>query len=205
MYTGDYHVGNTSIASHIVGDLPFINDEGRSLSHLKTVPLHANRSPASFFPGQPDSDTNGLHSRARQQPVAKEPDALLCHVRVNAIADYYDVPELNRLTTSRIQHILKNNWSAPSFLDVVSDVLISNGNMALHDLIASTTADHIEDLVEVDSFSELELTSTFAIKVLRNCATRLRAHDLDFAVAAPEVRSQHGSFTKGRGPNRNFV
>lgn len=151
---------------------------------------------ASFFPGQPDGNTHDSHSRNRLALVVKEPDALLCHVRVNAIADYYDVPELNQLTTSRIQHMIKTNWSATSFLGVVPEVLGSNGNRALHDLIAATTADHIEELVDVDGFSDLEVTSAFAIKVLRNCALRLRSHNLDFAVAV-QVKPKHGK-------NRNF-
>lgn len=78
--------------------------------------------------------------------------------------------------------MLRVSWSADAFLGVVGEVLTLNGNRALHELIAAATADHIEELVDVESFAELEVTSSFAVMVLRNCALRLRANNLDFTV-----------------------
>ncbi|EWZ28852.1 uncharacterized protein FOBCDRAFT_204642 [Fusarium oxysporum Fo47] len=101
-------------------------------------------------------------------------EALLCHVRVNAIADYYNVPKLTQLANSKIQTILRDSWLAESFSHVVKEASVSTGDVALHDIITSTAAYHIEELVEFQSFADLEVMSEFAIKVLRSCARRIR-------------------------------
>ncbi|KAF9777001.1 hypothetical protein IL306_004736, partial [Fusarium sp. DS 682] len=101
-------------------------------------------------------------------------EALLCHVRVNAIADYYNVPKLAQLANSKIQSILRDSWLAESFSHVVKEASVSTGDVALHDIITSTAAYHIEELVEFQSFADLEVMSEFAIKVLRSCARRIR-------------------------------
>ncbi len=126
-------------------------------------------------------------------------DVLLCHVHVNAIADYYDVPQLVRLANSRIQHILQTNWVAHSFPAIVHEVLNSNGDKTLQDWIAYATADHIQELIELDGFSELELTSTFVMEVLRNCAKRIREAKLikQGLEAQVKVLKQLGRIWKG--------
>ncbi|KAH7231672.1 uncharacterized protein BKA55DRAFT_653663 [Fusarium redolens] len=101
-------------------------------------------------------------------------EALLCHVRVNAIADYYNVSKLTQLANSKIQSILRDSWLAESFSHVVKEASVSTGDVALHDIITSTAAYHIEELVEFQSFADLEVMSEFAIKVLRSCARRIR-------------------------------
>ncbi|KAK7576795.1 hypothetical protein V3481_015357 [Fusarium oxysporum f. sp. vasinfectum] len=100
-------------------------------------------------------------------------EALLCHVRVNAIADYYNVSKLTQLANSKIQSILRDSWLAESFSHAVKEASVSTGDVALHDIITSTAAYHIEELVEFQSFADLEVMSEFSIKVLRSCARRI--------------------------------
>ena len=38
-------------------------------------------------------------------------ETLLGHVRVNAVADYYDIPQLKELANTKIRHIIETNWS----------------------------------------------------------------------------------------------
>ncbi|KAH7122914.1 hypothetical protein EDB81DRAFT_951918 [Dactylonectria macrodidyma] len=45
---------------------------------------------------------------------------LLCHVRVNAIANYYNVPELVSLANKHIESIFKHSWLPGSFSDVAA-------------------------------------------------------------------------------------
>ena len=54
----------------------------------------------------------------------------LHHVHVNAIADYYNIPQLKELANTKIQYILKTSWSADGFPDVIKDVFSWTGNLA---------------------------------------------------------------------------
>ncbi|KAM5354579.1 hypothetical protein ACJ41O_001226 [Fusarium nematophilum] len=110
-----------------------------------------------------------------QQPEWTEvTEALLCHVCMNAIADYYNVPKLTQLANSKIQCTLRDSWKAESFSHAVKEVLSSNGDAVLQEVMASTAVYHIGELVESQSFAGLEVMSDFGIRVLRSCALRIR-------------------------------
>lgn len=68
---------------------------------------------------------------------------ILHHVRVNAIADYFNIPQLKELANTKIQHILGTNWSADGSPNVIKEVLSLTGDLALHDIITLTAAEHI--------------------------------------------------------------
>ncbi|KAJ3454150.1 hypothetical protein MRS44_018044 [Fusarium solani] len=123
---------------------------------------------------RPRVDVTEWHPPHQQTERTEVTEALLCHVRVNAIADYYNIPKLAQLANSKIQSILRDCWSAESFSHVVKEVSASTGDVALHDIITSTAAYHIEELVESQSFADLEVMSEFSIKLLRGCARRIR-------------------------------
>jgi hypothetical protein len=50
---------------------------------------------------------------------ARTAEILLGHVRVNTIADYYDIPQLKELANTKIQHIIE-----PTGLHTVSQRLL---------------------------------------------------------------------------------
>ncbi|KAH6952495.1 hypothetical protein BKA56DRAFT_504789 [Ilyonectria sp. MPI-CAGE-AT-0026] len=126
---------------------------------------------------QPEVDVSGWHPPHQQPERTEVTEALLCHVRVNAIADCYNIPKLTQQANSKIQCILRDSWQAESFSHVVKEVLSSTGDAILQEDMTSTAADHIGELVESQSFADLEVMSDFAIKVLRNCA--LRIHEIE--------------------------
>jgi len=95
-------------------------------------------------------------------------EILLRHIKVNAIADYYDIPQLKQLADTKIQNILETNWSANNFPDVVEEAFRSTSDTALHKIITSTAAAHIEELVEHEDFATLTVMSDFALGILRN-------------------------------------
>ena len=47
---------------------------------------------------------------------ARTAEILLGHVRVNAIADYYDIPQLKELASTKIQHIIETQLVSTRFL-----------------------------------------------------------------------------------------
>ena len=111
-------------------------------------------------------------STSLQQPFSTElplsATILLRHVNTNAIADYYDIPPLRNHANTKIQNLLKTNWSPIRFSDVVSKVLHSTNDPTLHKLITSTAATHIEELLKDEGFTTSGVISDFALDIIRH-------------------------------------
>lgn len=117
-------------------------------------------------------------------------DITLHHVRVNAIADYYNIPQLKELANTKIQHILGTSWSADGFPDVIKDVFSLTGDLALHNIITLTAAEHIEELVKLEDFAELDVISDFAIGIIRTAITASKDMEENFIQKLQAVQSQ---------------
>lgn len=104
-------------------------------------------------------------------------EILLHHVKVNAIADYYDMPPLKQLANAKIQNILETNWSANNFSDVVKEAFNSTSDTALHEIITSTAIAHIEELIEHEDFMAVKVISDFALGILRNTIAAYKARE----------------------------
>lgn len=107
------------------------------------------------------TESRPLHPHLQRDETA---EILLQHIRVNAIADYYDIPRLAKLATSSIESILQNSWLTDSFPRVVQEVLSLTGDATLHAAITSTAVNHIEELVESQSFADMFNTIPFAVQ-----------------------------------------
>lgn len=114
----------------------------------------------------------------------------LRHVHVNAIADYYNIPQLKELANTKIQHILGTSWSADGFPDVVKDVFSLTGDLALHNIITFTAAKHIEELIKLEDFVELDVMSDFAIGIVRTAITAFKDMDKKSTQKLQAVQSQ---------------
>jgi hypothetical protein len=133
---------------------------------------------------QPQTQTTGLdlpaltqvHSLCTTAP-AMTTEILLRNVRVNAIADYYDMPHLKQLANTKIQHILETSWSTNGFSNIVKEAFNSTSDMALHNIMALTAATHIEELLELEDFASLEVMSDFFIGVIRNTIAAHKAKE----------------------------
>jgi hypothetical protein len=104
-------------------------------------------------------------------------EILLRNVRVNAIADYYDIPQLKQLANTKIQHLLKTSWSADGFSDILKEAFNSTSDMALHSIMTLTAATHIEELHELEDFAALEVMSNFSISIIRNTIAAHKAKE----------------------------
>jgi len=90
-------------------------------------------------------------------------ETLLGHVRVNAVADYYDIPQLKELANTKIRHIIQTNWSPYGFSEVIKEVFNSTTDKELREIMSLTVAAHIEELLEFEDFTELGVIGDFAI------------------------------------------
>lgn len=94
-----------------------------------------------------------------------EDEALLQHVYVNSIADYYDIKVLADLTRSKLWDASQNTSSPMSILEAAKVALSRTGDVALHDMLAEATADDITIYLETDQLAEL--IGRFGIEILR--------------------------------------
>jgi len=52
------------------------------------------------------------------------------------------------------------------FLNVIKDVFSLIGDLALHNIITLTAAEHIKELVKLKDFAKLDVISNFAISII---------------------------------------
>jgi len=97
--------------------------------------------------------------------------SLLFHVKMNAIADYYDIPELRHEANTKARSILNTSWYPRDFPVIIREVFNSTGDKELHDIISDVMAAHIYELIGLDEdIAPLGVISEFAGSVLRKIA-----------------------------------
>jgi hypothetical protein len=130
--------------------------------------------------GDNDGDEDGVDAPPPQ--ATKEPEdetngqaieLLACHLKVNAIANYYDIEKLRDLAKSKIEVVLKANESIlPRLLPEVS---ISNAHTNLYPIIASAAA-KINDLGSLLAEEDLrmgELDPALSKEIITACGERI--------------------------------
>jgi hypothetical protein len=138
-------------------------------------------------------DTIDLSGRAGSstKPTAKPAEynvnreTLLHHVRMNAIADYYDVPLLRQLAVTRFERAIAKKWCCTSFLVAAKEALKITSDNNLHNSMAIIAAEHVAELLEHKVFSDM--TGDFTIEVMKNMvamkeAIKAQVHDLQAEV-----------------------
>lgn len=131
--------------------------------------------------------------------------SLLSHVKVNSIADYYDIPELRRCASTEIQKILNTgSWSPRDFPVIAREVFNSTGDKELYDILSEVTAARIDEIIGLgEDIAPPEVISDFANGVLRKLVVRLK--DLDPSCMRPKgswPRAKQAS-KKGKGETTN--
>lgn len=77
------------------------------------------------------------------------------------------------LANAEISRLLRTTWSADSFLAAIKEALSSTGNIDLHRLLADITAEHIEELIYLESFAKLEVINDFTMQLIRGCVEKI--------------------------------
>ncbi|KAI0913843.1 hypothetical protein F4823DRAFT_575670 [Ustulina deusta] len=94
-------------------------------------------------------------------------NTMLYHVRVNGIADYYDVTGLATLSVTRLSVLLQQYWSERGFCELVQEAGTLTGDKNLRQLLIKTAASHAPELLHGGWFSEGRIANDMAAEVLK--------------------------------------
>ncbi|EGX94301.1 BTB/POZ fold domain containing protein [Cordyceps militaris CM01] len=110
-----------------------------------------------------------------QQPEVHDPvyQTILVHTRMNAMADYYDVPELATIANMRISAILADAsphkpWiiGLPAIAEVALDIVHNHG---LSDILATAIVEHIDTILAMGTLDTSPLMTPFGLELLKKC------------------------------------
>jgi hypothetical protein len=100
--------------------------------------------------------------------------SLLFHVKIDSIADCYDIPELRSCSRTKVKNILNTSWSPHDFPIVIREVFNPTGDEELHDIFSEAMIAHIDELMGLGGvrgdITPPEVLSDFANIVLRKVA-----------------------------------
>jgi speckle-type POZ protein len=106
-------------------------------------------------------------------PVDDGGDGVISHVRVSAIADYYDIKGLAKLSNSKIQNNRSERWDTQALADAIKESSDLTGDADLQDTIAALAAQHLNDLMENAVLQDL--VSDFGLKIIRKYVENSKA------------------------------
>lgn len=124
-----------------------------------------------------ESEDAGAKTASEEAAHSKSLEILKRHVRVNAIADYYDIPRLRDLASSMIEGILTRlGFSVNIFLDVLKEATEITGDKGLYRVLGSAAANHLEELVLNENFRAIDIMKNgFGRGLLFACARLITA------------------------------
>ncbi|ATY60011.1 BTB POZ fold domain containing [Cordyceps militaris] len=100
-------------------------------------------------------------------------EIILAHTCMNAMADYYDVPELATLANTRISNILADASSdmpcikdLPAIAEVAHDI---GHNHGLSDILATAIVEHIGTILAMGTLEASPLMTPFCLELLKKC------------------------------------
>jgi len=146
---------------------------------------------------QPGSSTSDNNGQGPSSPQADEIEPTLQilrkHVRVNAIAECYDIPRLRDTATGKIQDILyRNRFSVALFCGVLEEAQGITHDNGFYQMLASfaTVYGHLGELVQHEKFKALDIMrDPFGRHLVAACA-RLVQRASDDLKAAQQLQTQ---------------
>ncbi|KAI1184604.1 hypothetical protein F5B17DRAFT_411335 [Nemania serpens] len=102
-------------------------------------------------------------------------DRLICHGRMNIIADYYNVTALAELSSAKVQELLASEWSVEPFCDLLRECLGSTSDKSFFRMLGAEAANHFDELFERHVFDEGGIGAELAPYALPICILRLKA------------------------------
>lgn len=103
-------------------------------------------------------------------PAAVEQDDLLQHVRLNSIADYYDIKPLAELSKAKLRLASQNTLNEPVLLNVAQEALNRTGDTTLHTMLAEAIGTNIRKFLETKQLAEI--VGGFGVEILRTVVAR---------------------------------
>lgn len=97
-------------------------------------------------------------------------------MRVNAIADYYNIQPLCRLAASKCHNELQSGWSMETFLHLLarSQTERGTGDIGFFRMLGRVAADHPEDLLKLQDLKGLEIPDAVAKSGLQSLAQQVQ-------------------------------
>lgn len=83
-----------------------------------------------------------------------------------SITDYYDIPQLRQLATTKIERTIATSWHAISFSNVVREASGATSDTALHHTLGVTAAAHIEESLELEESVTLDTMTGFTVGII---------------------------------------
>ncbi|VUC26791.1 unnamed protein product [Clonostachys rosea] len=93
-------------------------------------------------------------------------DQLKAHIDLNIAADYYQVPELLKMTRDEVEKMLQNHWNASVFPQIFDHVTSVVADSKLQSVVTDAAARHLDGLIQMSEFRELNCISDMTLKLL---------------------------------------
>ncbi|EXK40912.1 hypothetical protein FOMG_04479 [Fusarium oxysporum f. sp. melonis 26406] len=156
--------------------------------------------------GEIDSEDDNMSkdSPASQKIEDKTAEKILSHLRVNAIADYYNIEKLAKHSTSKIYTILQDDLDFLILPKIIEEMSTTTRDADLRSLIAKATAKYIGELTSLQVLRTLELEHNLAIDILEAYGKRIQPLLEDLSAArvlqnsykqARNVQQRHKNLT----------
>ncbi|CAG9974340.1 unnamed protein product [Clonostachys byssicola] len=93
-------------------------------------------------------------------------DQLRAHIDLNIAADYYQVPDLLKMTRDEVEKLLQHHWNASAFPELFDRVSSVVADAKLQSIVTDAAARHLDELVQLKEFRELDCINEITIKLL---------------------------------------
>ncbi|KAG8533073.1 uncharacterized protein KY384_001856 [Bacidia gigantensis] len=143
---------------------------------------------AKYEQGPQASQEIDLTTNDEATPEPEE-NAILKHIRVNAIANYYAIPHLALFTRTEIQRLIDKQWSAEGFCDALIVAFRATSDADLHGIMTSAASTHIDELLQLDEFVALQNIGVGSSSIIQNMANKIRALETEKYFANPNFAS----------------
>lgn len=182
MYTYTYYDNDNDNVQAGPDDMPVPEADSKrevepQIQHLGLQP-NIHQTASQITPETKEKTEEGTGEVMRSTMLK----SLLFHVKMNSIADYYDILELRSFSRKKVKKILNTSWSPHDFPIVMREVFNSTRDKELHDILSEVMAAHIDELMGLGrDIAPPEVLSDFANSVLRKLAAaqKQRVKDLE--------------------------
>nr|RBQ89574.1 hypothetical protein FVER53263_05706 [Fusarium verticillioides] len=121
-----------------------------------------------------DEDKTPKDGQASQKISDQTAYQIVSHLRVNAIADYYGIEKLAKLSTSKIESILKKEVDFHIIPEVIAEMSAANRDLEIRSVIATATARYIAELASTQALRTIDLEHQLTIEILEACGKRVQ-------------------------------
>lgn len=121
----------------------------------------------------------------KEPRITTSANALRKHVDVNAAAEYYHLPQLQKLANANIRRLFETMWCSDSFLNAIDDAYKFTDDEELRRLVSTTAADHLEELLDLEAFKAPKVDVDLSLSIMRNL---LGKHKAEKAAVSEELR-----------------